>query len=146
MNQYFLYASTHKLVFTAGDVGNVHVMGGRAQIFEFLAGEDIDGNKMDLCVTVLTGLGGGHFDDLARAILDDHEAVLSQGRALHGKGGRGTSIGTLEGMLLMLSNKVSATYFCSTKARRRKADAVDKKAGWRTEGSKVEYSPARRRP
>ena len=103
-----MYA-THKLVFTAGDVGNVHVMGGRAKIFEFLAGEDIDGNKMNLCVTVLASLGGGHFDDLARTILDNHEAVLSQGRALHGKGGRGTSIGALEGMLLMLWDKVSAT-------------------------------------
>lgn len=26
----------------------------------------IDGDQVNLCVTVLTGLGGGHVDDLAR--------------------------------------------------------------------------------
>lgn len=76
-------------------------MGGRAKIFELLASEDIDGDKMDLGVTVLAGLGGGHFDDLAGATLDDDETVLSQSGALHGEGGGGTSIGALEGVLML---------------------------------------------
>lgn len=77
-------------------------MGGGAEIFELLVGEDVDGNKMDLGVTVLAGLGGGHFDNLARAVLDADETVLPQSRALHGVGGGGTGIGALEGVLLML--------------------------------------------
>lgn len=95
-----MIVETHKLVFLAGDVGNIHVVGGWAKFFKFLAGEDIDGNKMDLCVTVLTGLGGGHIDDLARTVLDADETVLSQGRTLHGVGGRGASVGGLEGVLM----------------------------------------------
>ncbi len=76
-------------------------MGGRAQVFQLLAGEDVDGNKMDLGVTVLSGLGSGHVDDLAGTTLDDDEAVLPQGRALHGVRGRGAGVGALEGMLML---------------------------------------------
>jgi len=90
-----------ELVFLASNVGNVHVVGGGAKFFEFLAGEDINGDKMDLCVTVLTSLRGGHVDNLAGAILDADETVLSQGRALHGKGGRSTGIGTLESVFML---------------------------------------------
>jgi hypothetical protein len=93
---------THELVFLATDVGDIHVMGGWAKFFELLAGEDVNGNEMDLGVAVLAGLGGGHVDNLARAVLDADEAVLPQGRALHGIGGGGTSIGALKGVLLML--------------------------------------------
>jgi hypothetical protein len=57
-------------------------------------------------VTVLASLGGGHVDDLARAALDDDEAVLPQGRTLHGIGERGASIGGLE-CVLMLAVEVS---------------------------------------
>ena len=74
---------THELVFLAGNVGNLHVVSGGGKIFELLVGEDIDGNQMDLCVAVLASLGGGHFHNLAWALLDDDEAVLPQGRALH---------------------------------------------------------------
>jgi len=91
-----------KLVFLAGNVGDIHVVGGGAKIFELLAGKDIDGNKMDLSVSVLSGLGSGHFDDLAGAILDHDVSVLPQGRALHGVGGGRASVGGLEGVLLML--------------------------------------------
>ena len=77
-------------------------MGGWAQFFEFLASEDVDSDKMDLGVTVLAGLGGGHFDNLAWTVLDHDETVLAQSRALHWEGGRGTGIGALEGVLLML--------------------------------------------
>ena len=78
-------------------------MGGRAEILKLLACEDVQGNEMDLSVTVLAGLGGGHVDDLARAALDHDKAVLPQSRALHGEGERGASVGValvLEVMVL----------------------------------------------
>jgi hypothetical protein len=78
-----------------------------AEIFEFLAGKDVDGDQMDLSVTVLSGLRGGHIDDLAGTVLDHNEAVLAESRALHRIGGRGASIGALEGVL-MLSNMLLA--------------------------------------
>lgn len=53
-------------------------MGGWAKFFELLASEDVNGNKMDLGVTVLAGLGGRHVDDLAWAALDHNEAVLAE--------------------------------------------------------------------
>lgn len=62
-------------------------MGRWGQIFELLAGEDIDGDHMDFCVAVLAGLGGAHLDNLAGSLVDDDEPVLSEGRALHGEGG-----------------------------------------------------------
>lgn len=76
-------------------------MGGRAEIFQLLLGEDVDGDQMDLGVTVLSGLGGGHLDNLARAVLDADETVLPQGRTLHGVGKRGTRIGAIEGVLML---------------------------------------------
>lgn len=76
-------------------------MGGWAKFFELLASEDVDSDKMDLGVTVLASLGGRHVDDLARTVLDHNEAVLPQGRTLHGEGGRGAGIGGLEGMLML---------------------------------------------
>lgn len=77
-------------------------MGGRAEFFQFFASEDINGNKMDFGVAVLASLGGRHVDDLARAVLDNDETVLPQSRALHGEGGRGTGIGGLEGVFMLL--------------------------------------------
>jgi hypothetical protein len=82
-----LFVTTYKLIFLATNIWNIHIVGGWAQIFELLAGENINGDKMDLSVTVLSSLGGGHFDDLAWALFDDDEAVLPQGRALHRVGG-----------------------------------------------------------
>ncbi len=76
-------------------------MGGWGQIFQLLAGEDVDGGQVDFGVTVFSSLGGGHVDDLAWATLDDNEAVLSQGGTLHGIGGRGAGIGRLEGVLML---------------------------------------------
>ena len=77
-------------------------MCGGAKFFEFLASEDVDGNEMDLGMAVLASLRCGHVDDLAGAIFDHNEAVLSQGRALHRKGGRGAGIGRVEGVLMLL--------------------------------------------
>jgi len=96
-----IIGNIEELVFLAGDVGNIHVVGGWTEFFELLAGEDINGDKMDLCVTVLTSLGGRHVDDLAGAVLNDDESVLSQGRALHGESRRRAGIGGLEGVFML---------------------------------------------
>ena len=76
-------------------------MGRGTKILEFLAGKDIDRDKMDLGVTVLSGLGGAHLHDLARAALDDDETVLAEGGTLHRIGSGGASIGALEGVLML---------------------------------------------
>ena len=76
-------------------------MGGRREILQLLAGEEIDGSQMDLGVTVLAGLGGGHVDDLAWAVLDHNESVLAQSRTLHWVGERGAGVGGLEGKLML---------------------------------------------
>lgn len=57
---------------------------------------------MDLGVTVLTSLGGGHFDNLTGSSLDDNVAVLSQGRTLKRVSQRSTSIGGLEGVVVIV--------------------------------------------
>lgn len=89
------------MVFLAGDVGDIHVVGGWAEIFQFLLSEDVNSDKMDLGVSVLSGLGRAHFDNLARTAFDDNETVLPQCRALHRVSGRGASIGALEGVLML---------------------------------------------
>jgi len=99
-----------ELVFLAGDVGDIHVVGGRAKFLKFLASENINSNEMDLGMSVLASLRSRHVDDLARAALDDDEAVLSQSRALHRKGGRGTGIGRLESVRFMLGIGVRHVY------------------------------------
>lgn len=96
-----IVGNVEELEFLAADVGNVHVVSGRAKIFQLLAGEDVNGNEMDLGVAVFAGLRGRHFDDLAGAVLDDDETVLPQGGTLHGIGGRGTGIGALKGVLML---------------------------------------------
>jgi hypothetical protein len=101
----FASKSSHQLIFLAGDVGDIHVVGGGAKFFKLLAGEDVDGDEMDLGVAVLASLGSRHIDDLARTVLDHNEAVLPQGRALHGEGGRGAGIGGLEGVLMLCESQ-----------------------------------------
>lgn len=91
---------TYELVFATGDVGDVHVVGGGGEIFQLLVGEDVDGDDVDLGVTVLASLGGRHFNDLAGTTLDDNVTVLSQSGALHGVGRGRTSVGGLEGLML----------------------------------------------
>jgi hypothetical protein len=76
-------------------------VGGWAKFFELFASENINGDKMDLGVAVLAGLRGRHVDDLARAVLDDNEAVLSQSRALHRISSGRASIGGIEGVLML---------------------------------------------
>lgn len=97
----------YQLIFTTGDIGNLHVVGGWRQIFHLLASENVQSDQVNLRVTVLASLGGGHVDDLARATFDDNEAVLSQGGTLHRVGGRSTSIGGLEGVFMLERRRVS---------------------------------------
>ena len=92
---------SYKLELATGDVRDVHVVGGRGQLLELLAGEDVDGDKVDLGVTVLASLGGGHVDDLAGAVLDDDVTVLAESGTLHGEGGRRTRISGVEGHLML---------------------------------------------
>ena len=101
---------THKLIFATRNVGNIHVVGGWAQIFEFLASEDIDGDEMNLSMTMLASLGSRHVNNLAGTAFDDDVSVLPQGRALHGIGSRGTGIGGVEGVFMLnpTKNDVSA--------------------------------------
>jgi hypothetical protein len=72
-----------------------------AEILELLASEDVKSGEVDLGMAVLASLGGGHIDYLARAALDDDEAVLAQSRALHWVSGRGTGIDGLEGVVML---------------------------------------------
>lgn len=90
-------------------MGDVHVVGGGRQILKLLAGEDIGSDKVNLGVTVLASLGGGHVDDLARATLNDDVTVLAQSGTLHREGGRGTGISRLEGDV-KLYNHVSCEH------------------------------------
>lgn len=99
--------STYKLVLAAGDVGDIHVVGGGAKLLKLLASEDVNGDQVDLGVTVLASLGGRHVDDLAGTALDDNEAVLPEGRALHREGQRRTGVSRVEGVF-MLQKPLSA--------------------------------------
>lgn len=76
-------------------------MGGRAQLLKLLASEDVNGDQVDLGVTVLASLGGRHVDDLAGTALDDNETVLAQRGALHGEGQRRTGVSRVEGVFML---------------------------------------------
>jgi hypothetical protein len=98
--------SSYQLIFLSGDIWDFHVVGRWRQILKLLAGEDIKGNKMNLCVTMLSRLGGGHVDNLARTSFDDNMPVLPQGRTLHWKSRRRTSIGAFESVLMLYERAV----------------------------------------
>jgi len=85
-----------ELVVLALHVGHFHVVGGWADVFKFLTGEDVEGDHVDLGVAVLASLGGGHLNNLAWPVLDHNESSLTQGRALHGEGGRSPRISLVE--------------------------------------------------
>jgi len=61
-----------------------------------LTSENIEGNHVDLGVTVLASLGGGHLNNLAWPVLDHYKSTLAKGRALHGEGGRSPRIPLVE--------------------------------------------------
>lgn len=81
-------------------------MGGRAEILQLLAGEDIGCNKMDLGVAVLASLRGRHLDDLAGTSLDDDETTLSESRALRRGGQRGVGAGGSEVIVVLQEKKL----------------------------------------
>jgi hypothetical protein len=92
---------TYKLIFLADDVRDVHVVSRGAEILKFLAGKDVDGDKVHLCVAVLASLGGGHLNNLARTALDHDVPVLTQSRALHRIGQRCASVGIFECVFML---------------------------------------------
>jgi hypothetical protein len=92
---------TYKLEFLAGNVGNIHIMGRWTKIFELLASKDVNGNEMNFGVAMLAGFRGGHFDNLAGAVLDTDVTVLPQSRALHRIGHGSASIGGVEGVFML---------------------------------------------
>ena len=123
-----MYRITHELVFLATNVGDIHVVGGWAKIFKLLASEDVNGNKMDLCVAVLASLRGGHLNDLAGTVLNHNETVLAKRRALHRVGGGGTGIGALKGVLMLLAVLSACCYrvFSNLTRRRERRRQLDK--------------------
>lgn len=59
-----------QLVLLTSDVGDVHVVRRGRNVFVLLGGEDVDGDKVDLGVTVLAGLGGRHVDNLVQSTVN----------------------------------------------------------------------------
>jgi len=47
------FIDVDKLVFSTVDVWNVHIVSGGREIFQFFAGEDINGNQVNLSMPVL---------------------------------------------------------------------------------------------
>lgn len=58
------------LIILTFDVGDIHVVGGGANIFILLARENINTDQVNFSVTVLACLGGGHFNNFAWASLE----------------------------------------------------------------------------
>ena len=114
-------------------------MGGGRQILELLASEDIDGDDVDLGVTVLASLGGRHVDDLARTALDNDVTVLTQSRALHGVGGGGAGIGGLEGDIVLFILSVRRTERKKSVVLQETSRMIERKKGER-EGVVVAWS------
>jgi hypothetical protein len=94
-------------------------VGGGAKIFKLLASEDVEGDQVDLGVTVLASLRGRHVDNLAGTVLDADKTVLPQSRTLHGVGGRGAGISRLEGVVMLKKTMMLAVWFCRRSIKRR---------------------------
>lgn len=88
-----------QLVLLADDVGDIHVVGGWADILVLLAGENVDTDEIDLGVTVLAGLRGAHVDNLAGLAGNVDESILAEGRALDWVEKGGTRGGGIEGLI-----------------------------------------------
>ena len=78
------------------NLGDLDVMGRGAQILELLTGEDVDGDEVNLSMTVLSSLGGRHLNNLARVTLDDNVSTLAEGGGLSGGGGISVGFGHFE--------------------------------------------------
>jgi len=95
-----LFIAIDQLVLGTSDVRDLHVVGRRGHILDLLVSEDIDTGDGALGVTVLTGLGGGDLDQLARETLQHSVATLTKGTGLLRVGEGGTGIGGLERNIL----------------------------------------------
>lgn len=91
----------YKLHFATGDIGNIHVVGRWAQLFQLLASKDIDGDQMNLGMTMLSSLRGRHVHNFAGAAFNHNEAVLAEGGALHRISSGSTGIDALEGVFML---------------------------------------------
>jgi hypothetical protein len=49
----------------------ITIVGGRNNVLKLLSIEDINGNKVALCMAVLASLGGGHLNNLSRKFKKD---------------------------------------------------------------------------
>lgn len=98
-----IVVESEKGIFLAHNMGNILVVGGWAKIFQLLLGENVFSSDMNLRVSMLSGLGSGHIDDLARTIVDEDVTSLSQGRALNRIGQRCTSISRVDGIIMIIS-------------------------------------------
>lgn len=116
-----------QLEFVSLDNRNLHVVGGWRQVLQLLLGEDVDGNQVDLGVTVLTGLGGRHVDNLAWSALDDDETVLSQCRTLHWEGQGGSCICNLEVVFFFSHFVLCVCGWCSGDVRNRFCNRRERK-------------------
>lgn len=85
---------------------NVAKLCGTCSKNSLLAVENVNAHKMDFSVAVLSGLGGGHLDDLAGAPLQHHKAVFTEGRALHREGGGRPGVAGLEVGILNIAHCV----------------------------------------
>ena len=74
----------HDVPLGAVDDGDGGAVGGGDHVLELLAGEDVGGGEVALCVPVLAGLGDGDAQYLARLALDHHVAVRCRGRRCTG--------------------------------------------------------------
>lgn len=90
------FIDVNQLVVYPLDGGNIHVVGGRAHIFMLLVGKDVDANQVNLGMSVLAGLGGGHLHNFAGMSLQHNIPVLTQSRALHRVGGGGAGLASRE--------------------------------------------------
>lgn len=93
-----------ELVLSAGDVGDIHVVGGRAHIFVLLAGEDVVSHHVSLGVTVLSGLGSGEGHDLAWLALQKNEHALLDFTSTNRDGQGGVTTTSFEIIVLLRSH------------------------------------------
>lgn len=76
----------NELVVGTHHLGNITIVRRGYNILKLLSGEDVDGDKVTLSVTVLSSLGSGHLYNLAGPPLDDEMSTLADGTGLLGEG------------------------------------------------------------
>ena len=89
-------------VLPLGHVRNVDVVGSGANVLVFAVSENINADNVRLGMAVLSGLGGADVSNFARATIDNNVATFANETRLHGKGGGGTGIGSVDGKVLLL--------------------------------------------